>query len=69
MTVQDFIIEAKKSVAGFLDSVYEEEIELVDHDIVKSNDRRLHGFVVRRAGSQEGANVYIDDLFEMHVSG
>ena len=69
MTVQDFIIEAKKSVAGFLDSVYEEEIELVDHDIVKSNDRRLHGFVVRRAGSQEGANVYIDDLFEMHESG
>ncbi len=69
MTIQDFIIEAKKDLRAYLDSVGEENIEITDQNIVKANDTVLHGLVLRRKASIGGPNVYLDDLFERHESG
>ena len=69
MTIQDFIIEAKKDTLSFLNYIYDDVIELTDQEIIKANDTRLHGFVIRRKSSPAGANIYVDDLFERHESG
>ena len=69
MTIQDFIIEAKKDTLSFLNYIYDDVIELTDQEIIKANDTRLHGFVIRRKNSPAGANIYVDDLFERHESG
>lgn len=69
MTIQDFIIEAKKDTLSFLNYIYDDVIELTDQEIIKANDTKLHGFVIRRKNSPAGANIYVDDLFERHESG
>lgn len=69
MTIQDFIMEAKKEIRGYLDECGDTDVLIEDNDIIKANDTVLHGFILRSGGSPAGANIYLDDLFERHESG
>lgn len=69
MTIQDYIIKAKKEIRCYLDENGDTDVTIEDSDVIKANDTTLHGFILRRKGSAAGANIYLDDLFERHESG
>lgn len=68
MTIQDFLIEAKRAAQDFFDSI-DEAVDVKTVDIVKTNDRKLFGLNLSRADSMVGVTMYIDDLYDLLNEG
>lgn len=68
MTIQDFLIEAKRATQDFFDSM-EEDVSVKTVDTVKTNDRKLFGLSLTRADSMIGVTVYLDDLYDRLTEG
>lgn len=69
MTIQDFMLEGRRFLEERFRTSGVGEIEVKDVEIIKPNDERLHGFILRQDSSMVGANVYVDELFERHEAG
>jgi hypothetical protein len=41
-----------------------ENIEVTETTVVKMNDQKLHGIVIREKGSDAAPTFYVDDMFE-----
>ncbi len=69
MTVQDFVLEAKKAVDAHFRENGIEDVEVKYTEVVKANDMRMHGLMLIPGGDIAGRSVYIDDLFDRHEDG
>ena len=69
MTIQDFMVLSRREILKHLGELGQQDIEVSETEVVKANDRLMHGFILRRSNSDTGVNVYVDELFERHESG
>ena len=64
MTIHDFIIESKKAVREYLDSMEDYDCIIEEVEMTKNNDIRLYGLSLRSKDSNTGVNVYLNDLYD-----
>lgn len=64
MTVKDFVIEAKSRLNDYLEKNELNWVTAEETEVVKANDERLHGLILRREGELYAATVYLDDFYE-----
>ena len=69
MTLNDFVIEAKKAVYDYLKETGINGIRVEYDEVVKANDMVMHGLVLISTATDCGPNVYLDDLFLKHEEG
>lgn len=69
LSKRDFMDAVKRNIENFLpDDVYE-NVEISETVVVKMNDQKLHGLVIREKGSDAAPTFYMDDMFERYSQG
>lgn len=69
LSKRDFIDTVKNNIANFLPEEVSENIEVTETTVVKMNDQKLHGIVIREKGSDAAPTFYVDDMFERYENG
>jgi hypothetical protein len=69
LSKRDFMDAVKRNIENFLpDDVYE-NVDISETVVVKMNDQKLHGLVIREKGSDAAPTFYMDDMFERYSQG
>ena len=65
----DFMDAVKRNITNFLPDDVAENVEINDTLVVKMNDQKLHGLVIREKGSDAVPTFYMDEMFERYSQG
>lgn len=65
----DFIDVVKRNLTNFLPDDAAENVIIDETVVVKMNDQKLHGIVIREKGSDAAPTFYVDDMFERYDQG
>jgi len=69
LSKNDFIDAVKRNIANFLPEGVYENVEISETVVVKMNDQKLHGLVIREKGSDAAPTFYMDEMFERYSQG
>jgi len=64
-----FIDAVKKIIVNFLPEEVRDNVEVDDVVVVKMNDQKMHGLVIKEKGSDAGPTFYVDDMYERYSQG
>lgn len=59
----------KRNIVNFLPEDVSENVEISETVVVKMNDQKLHGLVIREKGSDAAPTFYMDEMYERYESG
>ena len=65
----DFMDAVKRNITNFLPEDVAENVEISETVVVKMNDQKLHGLVIREKGSDAAPTFYMDEMFERYENG
>ena len=65
----DFMDAVKRNIVNFLPDDAAENVEISETVVVKMNDQKLHGLVIREKGSDPAPTFYMDEMFERYSQG
>lgn len=65
----DFMDAVKRNIVNFLPDDVAENVEISETVVVKMNDQKLHGLVIREKGSDAAPTFYMDEMFERYENG
>ena len=65
----DFMDAVKRNIVNFLPEDVSENVEISETVVVKMNDQKLHGLVIREKGSDAAPTFYMDEMFERYENG
>ena len=69
LSKRDFMDAVKRNIENFLPDDAYENVEISETVVVKMNDQKLHGLVIREKGSDAAPTFYMDDMFERYSQG
>lgn len=69
LSKRDFIDAVKNNIANFLPEDVSESVVIDETVVVKMNDQKLHGLVIREKGSDAAPTFYMDEMFERYSNG
>ena len=69
LSKRDFIDAVKNNIANFLPEDVCENVQIDETVVVKMNDQKLHGLVIREKGSDAAPTFYMDEMFERYSNG
>ena len=69
LSKRDFIDAVKNNIANFLPEEVSENVEITETTVVKMNDQKLHGLVIKEKGSDAAPTFYMDEMFERYENG
>jgi len=65
----DFMDAVKRNIANFLPEEVTENVTIDETVVVKMNDQKLHGLIIREKGKDAAPTFYMDDMFERYSQG
>ena len=65
----DFMDAVKRNIVNFLPEDVAESVEISETVVVKMNDQKLHGLVIRENGCDAAPKFYMDEMFVRYESG
>ena len=69
LSKRDFMDAVKRNIVNFLPEDVSENVEISETVVVKMNDQKLHGLVIREKGSDAAPTFYMDEMFERYENG
>lgn len=69
LSKRDFMDAVKSNIVNFLPEDVSENVEISETVVVKMNDQKLHGLVIREKGSEAAPTFYMDEMFERYENG
>ena len=65
----DFMDAVKRNIQNFLPDEMYENVEIDEAVVVKMNDQKLHGLIIREKGSDAAPTFYMDEMYERYRQG
>ena len=65
----DFMDAVRRNIENFLPEDAAENVGLSETVVVKMNDQKLHGIIIREKGSDAAPTFYMDEMFERYSQG
>ena len=65
----DFIDAVKRNITNFLPEEVCDNVEIDETVVVKMNDQKLHGLIIREKGSDAAPTFYMDEMYDRHCNG
>ena len=69
LSKNEFFDSVKRNIINFLPDEVRENVEIDETTIVKMNDQKLHGIVIKDKGADAAPNFYLDEMFERYSNG
>ena len=65
----DFMDAVRRNIENFLPEDAAENVGISETVVVKMNDQKLHGIIIREKGSDAAPTFYMDEMFERYSQG
>ena len=62
LSKNEFFDSVKRNIINFLPDEVREGVEIDETTIVKMNDQKLHGIVIKDKGADAAPNFYLDEM-------
>ena len=69
LSKNEFFDSVKRNIINFLPDEVRDGVEIDETTIVKMNDQKLHGLIIKEKDADAAPNFYLDDMFERYSQG
>ena len=69
MEIREFTEKLKEEIRNYLPDDVCKDVEIGDATVVKMNDQKLYGLMLRMPGSDAAPTLYVNDMYEAYKEG